>query len=99
MAMAARMPMIATTIINSMRVKPFCTDFIAENSYKVLSTKSAAQKRRGESKQSVCQDLGVFNCLILRRSTYAPAPAFNILLSHTDATRWLLCQKMTQNVT
>jgi hypothetical protein len=25
MAMAAKMPMIATTIINSMRVKPFCT--------------------------------------------------------------------------
>jgi hypothetical protein len=28
MAMAARMPMIATTIINSIRVKPFCADFI-----------------------------------------------------------------------
>jgi hypothetical protein len=30
MAMAAKMPMIATTIINSIRVKPFCTDFIWE---------------------------------------------------------------------
>jgi len=28
MAMAARMPMIAMTIINSIRVKPFCTDFM-----------------------------------------------------------------------
>jgi hypothetical protein len=28
MAIAARMPMIATTIINSMRVKPFCTAFM-----------------------------------------------------------------------
>jgi len=26
-------------------------------------------------------------------------PAFNILLSHTDGTRWRLRQKVTQNVT
>jgi hypothetical protein len=30
MAMAARIPMIATTIISSIRVKPFCTDFMKE---------------------------------------------------------------------
>src|SRR5882672_4870635 len=45
MAIAARMPMIATTIINSIRVKPFCTAFM-EMFLEELERRNKRRKRR-----------------------------------------------------
>src|SRR5699024_6271534 len=44
MATAARMPMMATTIINSMSVKPFCPDSIPVSPCKVRCVKSVLRQ-------------------------------------------------------
>src|ERR1700761_6292327 len=53
------MPMIATTIINSIRVKPFCTDFMDNTSRLFKCEISGARRLQGSTEQSLCQSRSV----------------------------------------
>src|ERR1044072_5561810 len=69
MAIAARMPMIATTIINSISVKPFCIRFCIEI---LLSTKSWAIRRLGETESKGHANAGLLQ-------VYEMADVLNVL--------------------
>src|SRR6185436_17466252 len=55
MAMAAKMPMIATTIINSIRVKPFCTVFSISNSPTWAIGSLRRERLHVRQQQGLCQ--------------------------------------------
>src|SRR5579863_10216520 len=101
MAMAARMPMIATTIINSMRVKPFCTDFIAGAPLRFrVQTRAAHEAPRWNESKGHARRRQCVEAIDLKDEVGPELVGLvDIVLSQTDATCWRYGHRVTQTVT